>query len=249
MIYHQDQAHEQLKEYVRCYWQLENTTTENLNFTILPDGFFDLIIFYQGDHLEGMFLTGLWTQKVNVAIQPGMKLFGVQFRLLAIEKIIQSSIAPILNGTKYLEKGHWGLDILLVNKDTDLCGHFNQYFLSLIDQQKKMDSRKYALLNLVNQTKGNQTVDYYSKQVFWSKRQINRYFKSKFGLSLKSYCTILKCAASFSHIKKGKLYPNQNYFDRSHFIKELKKITGSTPKKLAENENDRFLQLSIIKNE
>jgi len=249
MIYNQEQAPEQLKKFIRCYWQLENTTTETLNFTILPDGFFDLISFYQDDKLEGVFLTGLWTKRVNVAIQPGMKIFGIQFRLLAIENIIQGSIAQILNEIKHLEKGYWGLDSLLLNSDTELIKHFNQYFLSVIDQQKKIDSRKYALLNLINQTKGNRTVDYYSKQVFWSKRQINRYFKARFGLSLKSYCTILKCAASYSQIRKGKLFPNQNYFDRSHFIKEVKKITGNTPKNLANNKNDRFLQLLIIKNE
>jgi len=249
MIYRQEQAHEHLKDFVRCYWQLENTTTETLHYTILPDGFFDLLICYRGTHLEGVFLTGLWTKRATVAIRPGTKIFGVQFRLLAIENIIQKSIAPIINNIKELEKTYWGLDTVSNNVDSELFEYINKYLLSIIEHQKEEDSRKYTLLNLINQSKGNRTVDYYSKQVFWSRRQINRYFQSNFGLSLKSYCTILKCASSFSPIKKGELYPTQNYFDRPHFTKEVKKITGYRPKDLAKNENDRFLQLSIIKND
>lgn len=86
----------------------------------------------------------------------------------------------------------------------------------------------------------------YSKQVFWTSRQINRYFKDRFGIPLKSYCKILKCFASFNHIKKGQLYPEQNYFDQSHFIKDLKKHTGNNPTELFENKNDRFLQLATM---
>ena len=102
---------------------------------------------------------------------------------------------------------------------------------------------------LLNKTKGSLTIADYATQVHWTSRQMNRYFKKRFGLSLKSYCTILKCAASFKHIQKGQLAPIQNYYDQSHFIKDLKKYTGNRPKDLYKNENDRFLQLSIMPNE
>ena len=68
----------------------------------------------------------------------------------------------------------------------------------------------------------------------------------RFGISLKSYCNILRCYASFKHIKKGVLYPQQNYFDQSHFIKDLKKHTGNNPTELFENKNDQFLQLATM---
>jgi len=121
--------------------------------------------------------------------------------------------------------------------------------LSCIKKQDLIDPKKCTLLKAINQTKGNQTVEYYSQKACWSKRQINRYFRSTFGLSLKSYCSIRKCAATYSQIRKGQLYPEQGYFDQPHFIKEIKKIAGFTPKVLSRNENDRFLQFSIIKSE
>ena len=118
--------------------------------------------------------------------------------------------------------------------------------LSILGSQKGIDSRKQNLFNLLYQTNGEQTVEEYSQQVFWTSRQINRYFNDRFGISLKSYCKILKCFASFKHIRKGQLYPQQNYFDQSHFIKDLKKLTGHNPTALFENKNDRFLQLATM---
>lgn len=118
--------------------------------------------------------------------------------------------------------------------------------LSILDSQKGIDIRKQNLFNLLYQTNGEQTVEYYSQQVLWSSRQINRYFNDRFGLPLKSYCKILKCFASYKHIKKGQLYPEHNYFDQSHFIKDLKKQTGSKPTELFENINARFLQLTTM---
>ena len=247
MIYFQQQAHQNLRDYIRCYWKIENNTKDFQSYTILPDGFFDLLICYHNDKLKGLFLTGLWDHKTNVVISPETIIYGVQFRLLAIDTIIQENISSILNNIKELEKSYLELDRF--NKTTNICffDYLNQYFLSCINEQGQIDPRKNLLLKSIKETKGNNTVDYYSQKACWSKRQINRYFKSTFGLSLKRYCSIRKCAAAFSQIKNGQLYPEQGYFDQPHFIKEIKKMTGATPKILLKNENDRFLQFSIIK--
>jgi len=191
-------------------------------------------------------LTGLWTERVDVVIHPETKIMGVQFRLPAVEQIFQQSIAPFLNQLQELEKTYWGLANFTGKSDSALFEFLNGHLWSLIEASKHPDSRKQDLLRLVNRTKGNETVDYYSRQTSWSARQINRYFQSTFGLSLKRYCTIRKGASSFAQIKRGQLYPDQNYFDQPHFIKEIKRITGTTPKELTKNKNDRFLQFSII---
>ncbi|WP_420574206.1 DUF6597 domain-containing transcriptional factor [Kordia sp.] len=247
MTYHQQQAHQNLRDYVRCYWKLENNTEESQLFTILPDGFFDLLICYHDNKLEGVFLTGLWDQKTNVVVSPKTTIYGVQFRLLAVEKIIKRSIGASLNDIKSIEKSYLGLDDFDMNANSNLFEYLDQYLVSHIEKEDPIDTRKSVLLRSINDTKGTSTVEYYSQQAYWSKRQINRYFKSTFGLSLKSYCCIRKGAATYSQIRKGELYPQQGYFDQPHFIKEIKKITGFTPKALLKNENDRFLQFSIIK--
>ncbi|MGL5890192.1 MAG: AraC family transcriptional regulator, partial [Bacteroidia bacterium] len=69
------------------------------------------------------------------------------------------------------------------------------------------------------------------------------YFNSRFGFPLKEFLKIVRCNASYKDIAGGNLSPQKNFFDQAHFIKELKKYTGKTPKELYKNENGRFLQL------
>jgi len=249
MIYFQQQPNQNLKDYVRCYWKIENKNKDFQYYTIFPDGFFDVLICYHKNNLEGMFLSGLWDQKTNVLIAPETTIYGVQFRLLAIENIIRKKMSTMLNTIKELEKSDSHLYKLSEYVDSSIFEHFNQYLQSCIEEENSIDPRKEKLLISINQTKGNKTVQYYSQTAHWSERQINRYFQSTFGLSLKTYSNIRKGAATFSQIKKGELYPQQGYFDQPHFIKGIKKITGFTPKVLLKNKNDRFLQFSIIKNE
>jgi AraC-like DNA-binding protein len=86
-------------------------------------------------------------------------------------------------------------------------------------------------------------------QIGWSSRQINRWFNSQFGLSLKTFANILKCHAAYRHIAQGQFQPDKSYYDQAHFIKEVKRYTGTTPKELHKNKNDRFLQLTTLPKE
>jgi AraC-like DNA-binding protein len=63
---------------------------------------------------------------------------------------------------------------------------------------------------------------------------------------LKAYANILRFRASFEQLHRGELYPEQNFADQSHFIREVKKLSGVTPKELNKNKNDRFIQFSVL---
>ena len=70
---------------------------------------------------------------------------------------------------------------------------------------------------------GTKSVSELSEKVFWSSRQINRYFNQQFGFSLKEFIKIVRCNAAYKDISNGKLSPQTDYFDQAHFIKEVKK--------------------------
>lgn len=46
--------------------------------------------------------------------------------------------------------------------------------------------------------------------------------------------------------KNGDFYPQLDYADQSHFIREVKKFAGVKPIILNKNENDRFIQFSLM---
>jgi len=248
MNYYQQAPNEILKPYIRCFWWLDNDSSENLDYTILPDGFFDIIVRFENYKYQSAVLTGLYTEEVEVVIPPNHQLFGIQFKLPAVEYVFCESIAPLLNSEKKMPNGFWNLNALDFSENIDTVDRLSSIISQEVNKENNLDNRKLNLFSLLSKTKGNQSVNYFADNVFWSSRQINRYFNKMFGLSLKSYCNILRCSASFKDIKKGDLLSNQNYFDRSHFNKEIKKYTNRTPKNLSNNENDRFLQISIIPN-
>ncbi len=244
MIYKEFQPDKLLTDFVKNYWWFDNSTTEHYDFTILPDGCFDLIVSFNNYQQEEVSLTGLWTKQVEVSIEPNIQLFGIRFKLLAVEYILQQNISTFCDNEQTKEKAFWQLDKTSFKDLKSVVEKWNKMMLGILGSQNGTDSRKRNLFNLLYETNGGKTVEQYSQQIFWTARQINRYFKGRFGIPLKSYCKILKCFASYKHIKKGQLYPEQNYFDQSHFIKDVKKHTGNNPTELFENKNDRFLQLS-----
>jgi AraC-like DNA-binding protein len=109
-----------------------------------------------------------------------------------------------------------------------------------------IDNRKQQLFEWLYASNGAVTVKELAGKVFWSSRQMNRYFNQQYGISLKAYNDILRFRASFQHISEGKLFPEQNFADQSHFIKAVKKLSGVSPSALHRNQNGRFVQFSNL---
>ena len=191
-------------------------------------------------------MTGVWTKPIRVTIKKNTKLIGVRFKLIAAEYIFKRSIKNILNTNVILPKKFFGAENLPFESFNNLTSSLSSKINCGLQNIKVIDNRKLKLFKLLYENKGNLRVNELTEKIFWSSRQINRYFNQQFGFSLKTFSNILKCNSSYSEIAKGQLFPQQNYFDQAHFIKEVKRYTGVTPKELHKNGNDRFLQLSTL---
>ncbi len=231
-----------LVNFVQCFWEYENSETD-IEHTILPDGYFDLIAEYKNKTLISLKLTGVWTKPINVKIHKSIKIFAIRFKLLATEYLFQQEIKSILNATKPLPLNFWNINSYQSNEFETFASEIANKLDNAIKHLKEIDDRKLKLFELIYLTKPS-SVNKLSQNVFWSSRQINRYFNAKYGFSLKEFLKIIRFKSSFEHISNGELYPKNEYFDQAHFIKEARKYSGTTPKELFRNKNDRFLQLS-----
>lgn len=233
-----------LVPFVQSFWMLENPSDRDVETVVLPDGMVDLFIFRTGQSPCQIALKGVETAPSQTFIAPKIKMFAIGFKPLAIEYLFHTQIAHILNEAMHIHDPHWQF-----NED-DLAD-FDKFVETAIKKispifTTPIDTRKRDLFDLIFTHNGALTIQELSENVFWSARQINRYFSQQFGLTLKAYCNIIRFRASFEQIKHGKLFPEQNFFDQAHFIKEVKKLSGVAPKELKDNKNDRFLQLSIL---
>ncbi len=235
----------QLSDFVESFWMLQNQCDSDKEVIILPDGRIDLFFSQSVSTPFHVTLMGIETQpKYSITIKPHEIKFAISFKLLAAEYIFQDTVASLLDEAKILPADFWDFNSADINDFELFCEKATQKILSLLP--KEIDRRKQKLFDLIYSSGGAFTVKELSEKVFWSSRQINRYFNQQFGLPLKTYCNILRFRASFHQIKEGKLFPQQNFSDQSHFIKEVKKLSGVPPKELSKNQNDRFIQFSTL---
>jgi AraC-like DNA-binding protein len=227
-----------LTDFVYCFSFLQNFSNQQ-EAVIIPNGKIDLIFSKTNDSQLVVALMGLET-KPKYANQEVANFCSVSFNPLAIEYIFHHSVADILNSGKLLADDFWGFCVEDLDDFEGFCAKASLKISSILP--KEIDERKRNLFQLIFASNGEISIKELSEKVFWSQRQINRYFSQQFGLSLKAYCKILRFQASLPHIKNGELYPQLNFTDQSHFIKEVKQFSGVSPKELYKNKNYRFLQ-------
>lgn len=235
------QPDESIGDFIYCFSSLKNFSNQH-EAVVIPNGKIDLIFSKTIDHQLRVAILGLET-KPKYPNQEVSDFCSVSFNPLAVEYILNFPVADILNSGKFLPDNFWDFSIEDLNDFSGFCEKITEKIHSLLPE--KVDERKRKLFQLIFASNGEISITELSKKVSWSQRQINRYFNQQFGLSLKAYCKILRFQASLHHIKNGELYPQLNFTDQSHFIKEIKQLSGVSPKELHKNKNDRFLQFLV----
>ncbi len=211
---------------------------------VLPDGRVDLMFARSANEPFHVLLLGIDSNASQTVLAPGATLFAVSFRLPAVEYVLRTSITPILHSAAVMPDDYWGLGEAAL---ADFDGFCEQAFGLIGDALPATpDNRKLELFALLYASQGAITVQELADKVYWSARQINRYFNQQFGLSLKAYASILRFRASFPQIAAGKLFPEDHFADQAHFIREVKKFAGVTPRALYKNQNGRFIQFSTL---
>lgn len=233
-----------LADFVESFWVFQNQSDSNEKVIALPDGRIDLFFIKSSSAPFRIYLLGIGTQPDQAIITPKSLIFAISFKPLAIEYIFRQSIADILNLGRILPNDFWSFDAKYFADFDTFCKKASQEIQSLLP--KEIDSRKQKLFELIHSSKGEMSVKELSEKVFWSSRQINRYFNQQLGLSLKMYCNILRFRASLEHIAKGKFFPELDFADQNHFIRQVKKFSGVVPTELFKHKNDRFVLLSTF---
>ena len=234
-----------IAHFVHSFWMLENKTGKDIPSTVLPNGMVDMTLMKMNSGNWEMLVRGIDTMPSRVIILADTKIFTIGLKLLAVEYLLGDSIKDVLNERKNFTNDFWQFEESDLNSLENFCSRATQKIKTI--STENIDNRKKKLFELIYSSYGSMTIKELSEKVYWSSRQINRYFNQQFGISPKAYCNILRLGASFKHISEGRLFPEQNFTDQNHFIKEIKKYAGVTPKELSKNKDDRFINMTAIK--
>jgi len=236
---------ESLLDFVENIGMFLNYSNQQKEVVLMPDGRIDLFFMKSESEPFQTTLIGLETVPEQQYIPANAVAYKISFKPLGAEYLLQTSIAYILNSAKLLAPDFWGITTEDLTSFEAFHKKIAQKIRTLLP--KEIDERKRKLFKLVYESNGEIKVQELSEAISWSSREINRYFNKQFGLSLNAFCKILRFKASLEHIAKGRLFPELNFTDQTHFIKEIKKFSGVVPRELLKNKDDRFILLSVLK--
>ncbi len=162
-----------LQNFIQCFWFFQ-TTNEATQYTILPDGYFDLIAEFDDHILTTVKLTGIWTMPKHIDIAENKTFFAIRFKLLAAEYLLQREIKSILDTSLSLPVDFYNINYYQPNEFEQFVNNTTNYLENSIMHLKGIDHRKLQLFDFIYQH-NIKTVAELSEKVFWSRRQINRY--------------------------------------------------------------------------
>jgi AraC-like DNA-binding protein len=101
-----------------------------------------------------------------------------------------------------------------------------------------------ASLNLIQANSGSISVKYLLEQLSIPERQFEKRFNECVGISPQFYIRVKRFNEAIRLIKGGQftrlsdIVYALNFYDQSHFIRDIKEFTGITPKSLSQKQND-----------
>jgi len=236
---------DKLAEVVDSFWVHHNPTNNVENIMIAPDSFFKILIYVQNGKIVNYFKTGIWTEGKEINIPPQTYTFGCRFNILAPEYLFQKEIANLRNTTQQLTLDFGNVRSFTFENFTDSVQQWENELLKLRGN-RVIDAHKQRLAQAIYNAKGSLSAGELADQIFLTNRTINRYLNKYLGISLKTYITIQRAFQAYIKIRQGDLSPTVDYYDQSHYIREIRKYTGESPRKIFKGINDRFIQFRHI---
>ncbi|MFB3389599.1 helix-turn-helix domain-containing protein [Flavobacterium sp. LAR06] len=231
-------------------WCLDNSIGESLieNKLVLPNGCFNLAI-VSGNAIEvhtskqkyeineGFYFCSQMTNKVLVNIQPKTKVIIIQLHAWTLSFFQKYDLNNFTDSIIKIDSAELPFKVNLNSDISVLLNTINTYFEELhsINKSKNTIEKICEIIKLRNE---EISVSEIGESLNVSQRLLQIKFKSATGLTIKKYIQILKFRKSVdqmvnSGLDKLKLTDvalyNQ-YFDQSHFIKQFKDVTKTTPK-------------------
>lgn len=249
-LYSEHYVSKNSERFVNKIWCLDNSIGESLieNKLVLPNGCFNLAI-VSGNAIEvhtsknkyamneGFYFCSQMTNKVLVNIQPKTKVTIIQLHTWTLSLFPKYDLNNFTDSIIKIDSAELPFKTNLNNDIPVLLNTINTYFEEL-DSANPAKNTIEKICEIIKLRNEEISVSEIGESLNVSQRMLQIKFKLATGLTIKKYIQILKFRKSVdqmvnSGLDKLKLTDvalyNQ-YFDQSHFIKQFKDVTKTTPK-------------------
>ena len=254
-----------LTPFVQTYWLGNFNINGGNDFSqnVLPNGCLELIIHITDHHCalskseDGwryspeFTLLGLYGKPYEVKFSENVKVFGIRFFPDGVRNIFGMAPTELLAtyedatfvGGKALREFCKKLRELKESQEQVKLA--DQFLLRQLSIHRKAHDYTHFAMQMIRQSKGLLAYDELTDQVPISVRQLQREFKSLYGITVGEYArlermnTIHRYMLTQPSAMSGLTY-DLNFADQSHFIREFKRYVGLPPKKFMKS-RQRFI--------
>ena len=263
MVYRKYLPSAELSAYVECYFTWQSTEpVHNLVVESPPTGFCS-IVFNTGDDyflknkkyaqlaVPKQFIAGQAIYSYSLTFNGTINLCGIVLKPTALATIFELPtyeyteeripLASVVDQKKVNDLASQLSADITENEKVKLLDSFMLYYL------KKQNPQPDFIDNAANtivEMKGMLDVGKMMENVFMSRRNFERKFFKKVGLSPKYYARIRRMAYLLNIIAGKKkadwstLFSEVEFYDQSHFIKDFIEFTGRTPQQYLEDNRE-----------
>lgn len=252
-MYTEHQPCELLSPYIDKYWVFKGNPDLGMRFKILPDGCCDFI-FSIGDTADptdksqpvmqpyrSFFVGPMTTFSELVTQTPSIHMLGVRFRPCGLAFFCKSPLSEFTNHRISCN------DLPLLFSDSfaeALCENqtlekqirlIENYLIGRLKNGYEIDRQIPLAIHYIDHSKGRLPIRRLMEEICICQRHFERKFKAYTGYTPKAYSRIMKFRNTIDLLKDC---PPDNlltialeagYYDLSHFNKEIRQLSGSTP--------------------
>ena len=240
-MYSEYQPNKPLFQYIENYWSFTGFPVIGEPVMVFPDGCVDIIFRY--DKASESFrpaIVGTTTSYIEVTSEY-IHSFGVRFKPAGITAFTRVPVEEFTNRNVDLEfidtifeKSFF--EVLPEQKTIwELMAYMNHYLTNRLPYLYHPDKQIICAVDFIQFSKGQLSLSKVASEICLGQRQFERKFKSKIGVSPKTFAKVIR----FKHAMRClKNYPDKDllsvalecgYYDHTHLIKDFKALSGSAP--------------------
>lgn len=256
MKYQTFEPHPDLASLVKCYWTLEVPAQKDVQRQlIIPDGCIEMAFILADDikrYTSGddfvlqprAMVLGQITQEFYIEPTGTVDSFAVRFYPYGFASFVRTPLGTLANKETPLALlfGEKTSDLLARNiiqaGDTETrIKIIESFLLNRLSETKTIDSIVRTTVDAIFATRGSSAIKTILKEDASKRRQLEREFTRKVGMSPKQLGKVIRLQTALKMILNRQsesfteIAYESEYYDQAHFIKDFKEFTGTTPKK------------------
>lgn len=241
-----------LQAFIYYYWVL-HIDARQIDLEVIPDNAIDLVLSPNIDNFSALYFPS--AEKYTIPLTGPVVYTGISFKAektvdcLGFELADLKAFSAGQDTTSSLRLSPLVDSIQGYSDTTTIAALFDDFWEQRLLQQLTVPVTGRVSLNherwveAIHQSLGSGSLKKIATNLGLSERQFRRVSTRLFGLSPKKVQRVLRLQAAVSELfSADKLTIENHYFDDSHRIRELKKLTGLTPgniRKMAEKYNQQ----------